>query len=300
MPESAEELRRLDDALAAFGEDAEKHFGVRLMRASLERQRDDVLATAAGELSLQLRRAEGTGAEVSLVAGILNSLQESIASIAQGLAGPPTARGLIPGAIKESVQLRIANANPGSLNMRLVPTQVEQEPLFEDEDRSLLDLSVDRLFGLLGKAEGEPSELLADVAEVGPRASLHIQALSHWLAEFEASASLAWRSPFARTQVRVEARGARHLDERLREVEEEVREVVFTGRLVGGNLVRKTFELEIDPAEGTVIGGRAAEETLADVERLFGQPCTAILQVQEARLPSGETRESHLLKQLNE
>lgn len=303
MRDSREELRELDEALGSFeDESSTAYFGVRLMRESLERRRHQVIAReAAGELDLALTRAEGhgTGAEVSLVAGVLSSLQESLASIAQVLAGRPTARGLIPVAIKESVQLRIAAAEPGSLSIRLVPAFVEQqEPLFDDEDRTLMDVSIDHLLRLIDTAEGSPSDLLGEIADVGPRASGHIQNLSHSLAEGHANLALSWRSATASRRAALDSRAASTLEAVLNEVEEQTREVVFTGRLVGGSLVRQTFEFELPSPESTVLAGRVADDVINDVERLFGQPCTAILEVREARLRSGETRETHLLKRL--
>ena len=224
---------------------------------------------------------------------MLASLQDSLASIAQVMAGKPTARGLIPAAIKESVELRVAIARPGSLSLQLVPAAPIQEPLFEDGDESLLDLSVGRLLSLLGHADGDRSVLLADIADLGPRVTAHVQTLSNLLAENQANASLRWRSQALEKSAVLDMRGATELRRVLREVEETTRDLVYTGRLVGGSLVRRTFELELElePPETTVIGGRVAEGALADLEELFGQHVTAVIVVRESRLRSGETRD---------
>jgi len=140
--------------------------------------------------------------------------------------------------------------------------------------------------------------VVEDVADLGPRVTTHVQALSHWLAESKASASLEWRSRAFEKATTVDTHAAAHLEAILREVEEDTRELVFTGRLVGGSLVRRTFELELEPPDSTVIGGRVAEESLEALEQFFGRQATAVLEVREARLPSGETKETHLLKQL--
>jgi hypothetical protein len=91
---------------------------------------------------------------------------------------------------------------------------------------------------------------------------------------------------------------AKQLTDVLEATEEESREFIYTGRLVGGSLVGRTFELELDGEERSVIAGKVVEGALGDVERLFGQPCTARMEIREARHSSGETSESHTLKHL--
>jgi hypothetical protein len=90
------------------------------------------------------------------------------------------------------------------------------------------------------------------------------------------------------------------LSRTLERVEETTREVVYTGRLVGGSLVHRTFELEPEGEDGGLVAGKIVEEVLRDLEALFGRTCTARIEVREATMPSGETRESHLLRQLSE
>lgn len=303
MPDPVEDLRAIEGALGAFEPAiAEAHFGVRLMQQSLEQRREEVVAEMAGRLDLGLTQDErfGTGAELPLVAGVLGALQDTLASIAQVIAGEPTARGLIPAAIKESVQLRIAAATPGSLNMRLVPATPMQEPLFEDGRESLMELSIDRLLGLFTETVEEDREsLLQDIADLGPRVTAHVQTLSNWLAEGHANARLSWRSRSLDRATRLDTRGANRLRDILRTVADETRELTYTGRLVGGSLVRRTFELQLEPDESTVIAGRVSEESLPAMEAIaFGQEVTAVVIVRQSRLPSGETKESHLLRTL--
>jgi hypothetical protein len=276
------------------------HFGLDLTRASLERQRDQL----DGRLRLALTRDGrlGTGAELSLVAGVLGALQDSVSSIGQVVAGQPTARGLIPAAIKEATELRVAAAQPGSLNLLLVPAAGTQEPLFEDGSETLLELSMSHLIDLLSHADGDRSEMLDEVGQLGPRVTSHVQALTNWLSEGRASASFEWRSRNLDRTTRLDSTAATTLREVLREVEENTRALVMTGRIVGGSLVRGTFELELDAEpsvpEATVITGRTDETALGDLERFFGQRVSASVEVRESRLRSGETREAHTLKGL--
>src|SRR4051794_36589441 len=104
-----DEIRAIENTLRAFEPGLSEQFsGVRLMQESLERRLAQVTAALRGELDLSLTRDDPlSGAELPLVSGFLSALQESLAAIAQVLAGRPTARGLVPATIKESVQLRI-------------------------------------------------------------------------------------------------------------------------------------------------------------------------------------------------
>jgi len=302
MTEPSEDLQQIEEALTSFGVGAEESLGVRMMRRSLERIRTRTITETYGELELALARhgSLGNGAELPLVAGVLASLQESVASIAQLLAGKPTARGLIPGAIRQSVELSIGATAPGSLRLQLVPSAPsKQQPLFDDGDESLLELSVERLLALLEKARGDRDELLQDIADLGPRVTTHVETLSRWLSDGEASATLEWRSPHLTRSASIDTRGAAGLGSTLQEVSEETRALILTGRLAGGSLIRRTFELELEPPESTVIAGRVAEEALEDLEELFGQEVTAGVDVRQATLPSGETKETHLLTALS-
>jgi len=318
-PRHRDELRDLDSALAEASEvRASADFGISLMRDSLLRRREEVFADAAGVLDLALRGAAPgtTGAEISLVGKVLDSFQESLASVAQVLAGEPTSRGLIPGAIKGLVQLRVAGATSGSLQLRLVPANLPTEDSAPDqpmllesgadqeadqEEAPLLDRSMERLIGLLSYGDADRDELLQDIADVGPRTTSHLQALSKAVGEAGANASLTWRSAGSERSAIFTRQSAERLARTLEEVVEESREVVFTGRLVGGSLVHRTFELEPDAEGASLVAGKVTEQVLPELARMqFGQPCTAHIEVREARLPSGETREAHLLTHLTD
>lgn len=312
------ELNDLETALAAAPQQmASEYFGVQLMRDSLVRRRETIVGEAAGVLDLVLSSDDPrtTGDEISLVARVLEALQESLASIGQVLAGEPTSRGLIPSGIKDLVALRIAATAPGSLQLKLVPAHPEievkqpQASLLEsaqssqegegEEEAPLLDQSVDRLIGLLSRASGNTEELLHDLAYVGPRTTSHIQDLTKALNEADANVSLAWNSAHCQSEATFGRSASRALGETLDAVKEDSREVVATGRLVGGSLVHRTFELEPAGEEQSLVAGKVAEDALPSLELLFGQTCTAHMEVREARLPSGETREAHFLTALS-
>jgi hypothetical protein len=308
------ELVQLDSALETTDPSAaETYFGVRLMRDSLLRRRDLLIGEAAGVLDVVLSGDTPgvVGDEISLVARVLNSLQETLASIAQVLEGEPTSRGIIPVAIKDEVALRLAATAPGSLQLKLVPAhpvsaedQAVQMALDADTSDEpdeaavpLVDRSVEHLIGLL-RYDPEDTDLLQDLAYVGPRTSTHLEELAKTLSESGANISLAWNSPYVTHETSFSRSASVALARKLAEVQEESREIVVTGRLVGGSLLRRRFELESSEDQG-ILAGEAAEDALQSLALLFGQNCTATIEVQTATLPSGETREAHFLKSLS-
>ena len=310
-----DELRQLDSLLsAAEAEGAENYAGGRLMITGLRQRRARVLTEhleayfdPAGELlDLGLTRAptRGTGGEIGVLAGILAPLQDSLASLAQGIIGRTTARGQIPGTIQESVALRVAAALPGSLNLRLVPAVPEsQEPLFDaDADgdgRSLLDLSLERLIAIVSQTTESREVLLGLIADAGPRAASHLHALTKVLVDNQVSIDMHWRSPRGSLHGGLSTRVAGVLREVLEDVSDETRERVMTGRIVGANLVRSTFDLQIAEPDGTVITGKVHDDALEDLELFFGEQCTATVEVRESSLRSGETKETYTLLRLD-
>jgi len=300
------ELRQLEDLIAAAaGADADHFVGGRLMMAGFEQRRSRLLTEhleahlgkSAELLDVGLTRppSYGTGGEIGLLARVLAPLQEGLSSIAQGLTGRPTARGQIPGTIQDAVALRVAFALPGSLNLRLVPAVPEsQEPLFAD-GHTLLELSIAHLVTLVTRASESPEAVLGPIADAGPRAASHLLALSKALAEGQTKLDLRWRSHRTHYDVALTARIAGTLRDVLEDGSDETRIRKFTGRLVGGNLIRRTFDLQLEEPEGTVITGKVAEDVLGDLEVLFGEISTATVEVRESSLHSGETREQFTL-----
>jgi len=297
MADQAQEMSRIEEALASFDSGiVESYEGTRLMRDSLERRFSQLAATVRGRLDLSLTREGGTGAELSLVSAVLSSFQASLSAIAQVLGGDPTSRGSIPAAITESVELRVVAAQPGSLHLQLVPAAASPDPLFEDSQETLLEASMDRLLGLLAEDRTDREDLLQDVADLGSRTTKHVEALSRVFAEGRATANFDWRSPSLTSSVIFHADRAQGLRGLLREVEESEDDEERSGRLVGGSLPRRTFELEL--ATGALITGRAAEGTLEALEALFGQDVTATLLVRQSWLSSGERKETYVLESL--
>jgi hypothetical protein len=267
--------------------------GVALMREGLERRREMLIGAVRGSLDLVLSRnpARGVGSEVPLVASALGELQESLASIAQSVAGRTTSRGVIQGDIAEGVELRIAAAAPGSLELTLVPSDqstTSQEALFEEGGESLLEVSVARFFDVVESASRNRDALLESVAELGPRATGHIVAFTKALADAEAAAALSWQTERATLQAEMSNEVASQVFQLLNEAEEIEDHISVAGRIVGGSLLHKTFELERD--DHSVLTGKVDESLLPELERLFGHRVEAMLDMQQLRLKTGETK----------
>jgi hypothetical protein len=304
-----QELQLVEDLIAeADAAGAGRYVGGRMMLAGLYQRRgrlltaylDAHMAPSPDLLDFGITRAasQGTGAEIGLLAKVLAPFQDSLASIAQSIMGRPTARGQLPGTIQDSVALKVSVALPGSLHLRLVPVVPESQQALFEGDHSLLEISLDALCGLM--RGGSSEEDLSHIVSAGPRAASHIHALSKTLAENHANLDLRWRSPRNSLDARLDSQRAAELRQMLEDVVDELRTRVFRGRIVGANLIRKTFDLQLGESEedGTVISGRVADQAIGAVEQHFGVMCTATIEVRESSLKSGETKEHFTLLEL--
>jgi hypothetical protein len=300
MPNTPQdELRQLEQLLGERGGEGEP-FGVALTFESLKRRREQILAQSPEEFHLALERpGRSTGAEAGFVSDVLRSLQDSLASVAQSLSIGATRAGTIPAHIKDAVELRVVQAAPGSLDLRMAPAYpTDQLPLFAEEGAPpLLDAAVERVVRILDLATAERDEVLGEVAELGQRATRHLGQLSRALATRQASALVEWTSQRTTLSTTLSAGAAATLMGILGEVQEEAHVATFTGRLVGGSLPRRSFELEID--EDTVLRGKVAEEALSAIEHFgLGDHGVAEIEVRQLSLSSGETKEAYRLLSL--
>jgi hypothetical protein len=301
MTSPQDELRRIDELLARRGAADAEPLGVALTFDSLSRRRDQLHGRLSDQdLHLALRRpGRSTGGETSFLADVLGALQDSIASVAQALSVGATRAAPIPAHIRDAVELRVVSAAAGSLDLRLAAAYPsDQMPLFHEASAPpLLDAAVERVLRVLDHATSERDEVLSEIADLGQRATNHLDALSRSLANAEASALVEWRTPRTSVTTSIDAHAASLLHDVLSEVHEEARTHTVVGRLVGGSLPRRTFELEL-PDE-SVIRGKVAEEALASLGQFsLGERCSAELETRLISLSSGEMKESHQLLSL--
>lgn len=301
-------LAATDRLLELFDDLGDEYRGATLMRRSLVHQREKAFlsrlstvqpSAEALDLALLPLQESQRGAEVSLLSGVLASLEEALVALAQSIRERPTLHGPITTDIQEAVRLRVQFALPGSLRLRLVAAspELQQPSLFDDAEETLLEESISALVDILeSTAETDIGVVLERLAAAGPRTATHLTALTSALERGNAALALGWRSRRVTRTVRFDRAQSIQLSEVLQQVATAEREVVVRGRLVGGSLVRGAFELETE--DGSILSGRVHEGALSAVEALFGSECTAELIVTESSLPSGEIRETYRLLRL--
>jgi hypothetical protein len=101
----------------------------------------------------------------------------------------------------------------------------------------------------------------------------------------------------ARCSSRNTDRGLGVLTAALKEARATERELLLTARLIGGNLVKRTFDLQLE--DGTIHFGRVEVFATPLLEEFFGLQCQAVVTVIERQLPTGEMRETWLLRDLS-
>jgi hypothetical protein len=198
MPDDrADELQKIAETIASFDPGrAERYSGVWLMQQSMERRLAQVVSDVHGHLDLSFSRDSrmGNGGELPFFAGVLVSIQECLGAIAQTLATADGAPKIDAVKIGPAVQMSMARLEPEPVRVALVPSAAVQEPFGKDEDRTLLELSIDRLIGLIDPGQSERQDFLADLDELGEKVRLPFAALAHWLAEGKADLTFDWSS----------------------------------------------------------------------------------------------------------
>lgn len=204
MADRSDELQKIAESIASFDPGrAERYSGVWLMRQSMERRLAQVVSDVHGHLDLSFTRdaSMGNGGELPFFSGVLTSLQETLGAIAQRIATAPGAPDIDPVTIAPAVQLSIARLQPEPVEVVLVPAAVVQHPFSDDEERTLLELSTARLFGLIDPRHSDFGDFMQDVSDLGDKGAKHLQVLAGWLAEGRADLSLAFSSQHMRRRV---------------------------------------------------------------------------------------------------
>jgi hypothetical protein len=301
-----DELAEVTRLLAEFNDgSAEEYFGVELMRVSLERRRSnlldellthDVVATERLDVELDHGSAGPVGADLRGLSALLGEVQESVAAIATGIVRGRRRVRISPLA-RELASLRLSMALPGSLTLRLVPADAGLAAPRVDvfgEHPSVVEESIAGLLHFVARAaSNDPESALELLAELGASSALHLRTLTRVVAEIGTAAEFRWRSPRGDIRAKVTPEAAQMIYEYLGSVSQEETEVVHSGRLVGGSLVRRRFELELD--DGRVLAGTVEDEALLGVEKFFGQVCTATIVELRLLAAGGRSRLSRTL-----
>lgn len=203
MTDRSDDLQKIAETIASFDPgQAERYSGVWLMQQSMQRRLAQVVSDVHGHLDLSFTRDArmGNGGELPFFAGVLTSLQETLGALALRIATDPQAPERDPVTIAPAVQLSVARLNPEPVQVVLVPSAAVQEAFSDEQPLTLLELSLVRLIGLIDPHRTERQDFLADIEDVGERASKHFQAFARWLAEGKADVTLAWSSRNLRTR----------------------------------------------------------------------------------------------------
>jgi len=159
------------------------------------------------------------------------------------------------------------------------------------EHPSILERSVERLLDFFTEAARSREEMLGAISEMGPVSAAHLRRLSDVIASSVTETRLVWRSPQMTRETTVPPELAREIHEFLGRVEEVEREVKLAGRLVGGSLVRRRFELELPDEQ--VVSGTVEVDALRDLEALsLGTACTATIIEATVSVPGGGSRQT--------
>jgi hypothetical protein len=201
MTDRTDELQKIAESLKSFDPGrAEQYSGVWLMQQSMERKLAQVVSDTRGHLDLAFNRDSrmGNGGELPFLAGVLMALQETLGAIARQLATAPGAPEIDPVSVTPLVQLSMARLDPDPVKVVLVPAGAVLEPFGKDETRTLLDLSIERLIGLVDPPQSEHDDFLEDLDQLGEKVRLPFAALARWLADGKADVTLDWSSPASR------------------------------------------------------------------------------------------------------
>ena len=178
---------------------------------------------------------------------IIGAFNEAVASVAASLSGGLAAKGPIPN--REQHQLLITNTALGSFGFELEEYRTGQ---FTIDEKTTLDLAIERTQSLLQGTINADDELLADTAsELDQRALDKVRNFINALAENEAICTLEYRNQVFRFTDVAQVRQSleRISKENIREDEQ-----LLKGEFQGVLPNRRTFEFKIFGSDQIIVG----------------------------------------------
>lgn len=178
---------------------------------------------------------------------IIGAFNEAVTSVAASLSGGLAAKGPIPN--REQHQLLITNTALGSFGFELEEYRTGQ---LQIEDKTVLDLAIERTQSLLQGSIETDDELLADSAsELDQRALDKVRAFIIILAENEAICALQYRNQVFRfTDVGQVRRSLERISKDNLHEDEQLLKGEFQGILPK----RRTFEFKITGTDQVIVG----------------------------------------------
>lgn len=227
---------------------------------------------ADAEFSLDGDPVQGHQVAAGFLGDFLRSVQDLVHAVAQVVVGQPTRRAPVPGSIVASSRLSVLpDFVPGSFGFRVrLPREDELEllPGALDENR--------RAMALVGDIVGDriSEESLAELLSHS-RVKSHYGRLVALLSAQNADVCVRTRAnPHGS---RVSAKRARERREWLDLLQTTTRTVTLEGRLVGGSIERRRFELV---AQDGSYAGTVSEQAAGQMQRLhWGDSVQALLRV---------------------
>ncbi|WP_156420094.1 hypothetical protein [Aureimonas sp. N4] len=246
------------------------------MRTALLAERIELVSHRRGEVvnvALSGDAFDDHTADIGSLGFFLIRLQKLYTSIAQALTVGPKLRGPIHRELSAITNMRMASVYPSSFGVELVISQK-----FDIFGESTASSSLNTLFNLLNSTTRE-AEVTRLSAELGPRSINHLRHVLDDLGKVNSGATLSWKD-VSGTEYRWNAPVAtvnsmRASLSRFRTVF--LGEQQAIGVLVGANLLRDRFELQVD--DGTVIEGKVARSAKIALRELFGRRCRALLDI---------------------
>jgi hypothetical protein len=282
------DLERLDAALTPFTEaDPEQLLpGVRLMQDSLADRREELVEELSEANSAHLfvsfdgRAVMDHSLDVEQLVRTLGPFQSAVASVGQALGAEPTTAGVIQQAIRDDTALRLVSTLSGSFVLALDGPSLaaEQLAISDLDEGSLFERSVMGVLDVLDAAgeEGYEERIVESVAALGIRVISHFKQLAQAIAPLDSPTEFtlqAGRVPERR--VAFDRTMADRLDVVLSSLETTEETVELAGRLVGADMLRRTFALKIDDAE--VVRGTVDADVVHRIEDYFNKECRATL-----------------------
>jgi hypothetical protein len=222
MADRSDELQKIAESLESFDPGrAERYSGVWLMQQSMERKLAQVVSDVHGHLDLALSRDArfGNGGELPFFAGVLVAMQETLGAIARQIATAPGAPEIDPVTIGPQVQLSMARLDPDPVKVVLVPAGSVLEPFGDTDKRTLMDLSVERMIGLVDPPQSEYDDFLEDLEDLGEKVRLPFASLARWLANGKADLTIDWSSQASRQHAKLTSYDATELGSALEKSE---------------------------------------------------------------------------------
>lgn len=228
-------------------------------------------AASGADLEMTLIGEPVKGSEIfaGFLGDVLRTFQDLLNAVAQVFSGAPTSRAPVQRNIIVETRLRVLTFQPGSFGVRLrLPSRAETGELFEPQSREVLVSVCESL------TEPTPSTNSSELLS-HPRVKSHYAKLTQLLAKEAADATFRYASnPHG---VVLSASKAREKNEWLDLLQTKEDIIQIEGRLVGGSLEKRRFELQ---GGETTYSGRVSEEAVRKMKGLaFGSLVNARLKI---------------------